>query len=179
MTKLLLIVGMPGCGKGEFINIANGFGYTPVVMGDIVREETVKRGREIKESGMVAQQLRMENGNSAIAMLTIPRLKDGRKYIIDGIRGYSEVLEFKKQFDSVIVGIHCAPSLRFQRLYDREREDDPSDYEEFTERDHRELGFGIGDAIALSDMMIINEDGLDDFQDRCKEVLRKLEKDEY
>ncbi|MBN1786269.1 MAG: AAA family ATPase [Candidatus Methanofastidiosa archaeon] len=175
MSRLLLIVGMPGCGKGEFISIAKDFGYVPIVMGDIVREETLRRGRDIKESGMIAQQLRIEMGNSAVAQLTIPKIEEGKKYIIDGIRGYSEVQEFKSYFDTIVVAIHSSPVARFSRLCGRGRGDDPLDPEEFFERDHRELGFGIGDAIALSDVMIINEDGLEDFRSDIAKVIRKLD----
>jgi len=169
---------MPGCGKGELINIAKEFGYTPLVMGDIVREEAVKRGRDIKDSGMIAQQLRIELGNSAIAQLSIPKIEGHERCIIDGIRGYSEVLEFKKHFDTITIGIHSSPHKRFERLSGRGRGDDPKDFEEFRERDHRELGFGIGDAIALSDHMLINEDGLEEFVELIYGTLRMLEEDE-
>jgi len=178
MTRLLLLVGMPGCGKGELINIAEEMGYSSLIMGDIVRDEAVKRGKDIKDSGMIAQQLRMEKGNSAIAQLSIPKLKGKEKWIIDGIRGYSEVLEFKKHFDTKVIAIHSSPLKRFERLKTRGRGDDPKDFEEFCERDHRELGFGIGDAIALSDIMMVNEDGLDDFRKAISNTLGKLDKDE-
>jgi len=179
MTKLLLVVGMPGCGKGEVVTIAEDMGYTPLVMGDIVREEALKRGRDIKDSGLIAQQLRMELGNSAIAQLSIPKLKDKNNCIIDGIRGYSEVMEFKKHFDTKVIAIHSSPHKRFERLRNRGRGDDPLHFEEFQERDHRELGFGIGDAIALSDIMIINEDGLDEYRESILRTLRMLGKNEY
>jgi len=179
MTELLLVVGMPGCGKGEVVTIAKEMGYTALVMGDIVREEALKRGREIKDSGLIAQQLRIELGNSAIAQLTIPKLEGKEKCIIDGIRGYSEVVEFKKHFDTTVIAIHSSPHKRFERLRSRGRDDDPLRFEEFRERDHRELGFGIGDAIALSDVMIINEDGLEEYRENISKVLRMMDEDDH
>lgn len=43
------IVGMPGSGKSEFVNIALTLGYRFISMGDIVREETVRKGYPLEE----------------------------------------------------------------------------------------------------------------------------------
>jgi hypothetical protein len=47
-------------------------------------------------------------------------------------------------------------------------------WEAFEGRDRRELGWGIGNAIALCDHMIINESTLKDFQNSVKELLNTL-----
>jgi dephospho-CoA kinase len=174
MTPLILIVGMPGCGKSTFIEEAQRLGYTSLSMGDIIREQTRARGLSIDRSGEVAQQLRKEQGIDAIARLTIPKIKKGQRYIIDGIRGISEVDTFKQHFDSIVIAIHSSPVSRFERLRARGREDDPSTREEFEERDRRELGFGIGDAIALADVMMINDNGIATFQRQAQLCLKEI-----
>lgn len=174
MAQLILIVGMPGCGKGEFISIAKEYGYTPLVMGDVVREEAIKRGLDIKDSGNVAKQLRDEEGAAAIAHLTLQKIGKEKKYIIDGVRGISEVEEFKKHFNTVLVAIHSSPRARFERLRRRGREDDPKTYEDFNARDRRELGFGLENAIARADFMIINEGCIGTMQKNVRECLERL-----
>jgi len=174
MTLLILVVGMPGCGKGTFIEEAQRLGYTSLSMGDIIREQARARGLSIDRSGEVAQQLRKEQGIDAIAHLTIPKIKKGQRYIIDGIRGISEVDTFKQHFDSIVIAIHSSPVSRFERLRARGREDDPSTREEFEERDRRELGFGIGDAIALADVMMINDNGIATFQRQAQLCLKEI-----
>ena len=42
--RLVVVVGMPGSGKGVFSDVARGSGIPVYVMGDIVREETIRRG---------------------------------------------------------------------------------------------------------------------------------------
>jgi hypothetical protein len=46
--------------------------------------------------------------------------------------------------------------------------------EEFDERDRRELGWGLGDVIALSDIMIVNDSDLETFRQKAKESLEAL-----
>ena len=58
----------------------------------------------------------------------------------------------------MIVAVHASPRTRFSRLSTRGRRDDPKSWEEFVARDMKELGFGIGDVIALADVMVVNED---------------------
>lgn len=65
----------------------------------------------------------------------------------------------------MILGIHASPARRFKLLKERGRPDDPRTFNEFVERDMLELGLGIGSVIALSDVMIVNEDiTLDDLR---------------
>ena len=95
------IVGMPGSGKSEFVNIALTLGYRFISMGDIVREETVRKGYPLEESGKVAQKLRDENGLDIIAILTLDKIRKihDNKFLIEGIRGIKEIERFRMEMD--------------------------------------------------------------------------------
>ena len=41
------LAGMPGSGKSLVVETARELGYAIVVMGDVIREETAKRGLEL------------------------------------------------------------------------------------------------------------------------------------
>ncbi len=173
MATLVLVVGMPGCGKGEFVAQAEQFGYTVMSLGDIVRKETLKRGGNVKDSGGTAIRMREEMGKAALAICALPYISENEKYLIDGIRSHAEVSLFTSCHDAVVVGIHSSPETRFRRLRDRGRADDPDTRAAFDERDMRELGFGIGDAIALADHMLINEGGIGTFHESIREWLER------
>jgi dephospho-CoA kinase len=162
---------MPGSGKNEFVEMGKKFSHSIIVMGDVVRDETLKRGFPLEMHGAVAQKLREELGESAVAQLVIPRIYDEKRTIIDGVRGWSEVEEFRLHFDVTIVGIVCPTLTRYERLKVRGREGDPKTFEEFEERDFRELGFGLGDVLALADYYIENERTLEEFRKACKDFL--------
>ncbi len=132
-----------------------------MVMGDFVREETKKRGRETdaKNTGEVMQDLRKKLGAAAVAKLCLKALRrsGADKVVVDGIRSMAEVEEFKKSAKVILVAVHASPRRRYALLKGRGRGDDPLTRSMFLERDHRELGVGISNAIALADELVSNE----------------------
>ena len=82
---------------------------------------------------------------------------------------------FKENFENfIILSIFANPTLRFERLQKRMREDDSQDYNEFKKRDQMELDFGIGTVIALSDKIIINESDLESYTEKIHEFLAEV-----
>ena len=177
--EVMGISGLPGSGKSLVSEIAAKKGAAVVSMGDIIREEAKKRGESTKET---AQKLREEFGQYIVSELTIKKVKKLQeedpesKIIVEGIRSPHEVDMFKENFeDFIILSIFANPSLRFERLKLRMREDDSTDYAEFKNRDQMELDFGIGDVISLSDKIIINESDLESYINKINEFLDKIE----
>ena len=177
--QVMGISGLPGSGKSLVSEIDIKRGAVIVSMGDIIREEAKKRGESTKET---AQKLREEFGQYIVSELTIKKVKKLQeedpesKIIVEGIRSPHEVDMFKENFeDFIILSIFANPSLRFERLKLRMREDDSTDYAEFKNRDQMELDFGIGDVISLSDKIIINESDLESYINKINEFLDKIE----
>ena len=173
------ISGLPGSGKSLVSEIAAKKGAAVVSMGDIIREEAKKRGESSKET---AQNLRAEFGQYIVSELTIKKIKKLQeeepesKIIVEGIRSPHEVNMFKENFKNfIILSIFANPTLRFERLKNRMREDDSTDYTEFKARDQMELNFGIGDVISLSDKIIINETDLTSYTNNINKFLEEIE----
>jgi dephospho-CoA kinase len=174
------LAGMPGSGKSLVVDTALQRGYDVVAMGDVVREETRRRGLELnpKNIGAVMLELRKAGGEGIIAEKCVPRIEEkaSRKVIVDGLRSLHEVDVFKTRFPRFsLVAIHSSPETRFSRLYRRRRSDDPDGWELFRERDMRELTVGLGNAIAMAEHLIINEKSNSDAKAAAKEVLRRVE----
>jgi dephospho-CoA kinase len=160
--KIIGITGMPGSGKGTATEALKKAGYPVVVMGDLIREETEKRGLPPtpENMGKVMLKIREEGGPGVVAKRCLPKIREanGPIVIVEGIRGMAEVNEFREHFpDMYLVAIHASPQKRFQRLRRRRRSDDPKKLEEFRTRDLRELVVGVGAVIAVADHIIINE----------------------
>jgi len=174
------LAGMPGSGKSLVVETAQQEGYAVVVMGDVIREETQKRGLKLnpKNMGKVMLELRETGGNSIVAEKCIPKIeqKESRKVIVDGLRSLNEVDAFKAHFPKFsLVAVHASPETRFNRLYRRRRSDDPDGWELFRERDMRELSVGLGNAIAMAEYLIINENKKDEIKAKIRETLRRIE----
>ena len=177
--QVMGISGLPGSGKSLVSDIAIERGAMIVSIGDIIREEAKKRGESTKDT---AQNLRAEFGQYIVSELTIKKIKklqeEGieNKIIVEGIRSPHEVNMFKENFDNfIILSIFANPTLRFERLKNRMREDDSTDYNEFKARDQMELDFGIGDVISLSDKIIINESDLESYTAKINKFLDEIE----
>src|SRR3989304_6890292 len=185
MNTQKLVVGLagtPGSGKSLVVETAVEMGYGVVVMGDVIREETQKRGLELnpKNIGKVMLELRKRGGDSAIADKCIPKIEqhESEKVIVDGVRSLSEVEAFKKCFSNFsLIAVHASPETRFNRLYHRSRSDDPDGWELFKERDMRELGVGLGNAIAMAEHLIVNENRRDDAKSKVRAALRRVEEE--
>jgi len=179
-TLVIGLAGMPGAGKSVVVNVAKASRYGIIVMGDAVREEAEKKHLEPNPEnlGKIMLELRQEAGNSIIAKRCIPKIEKTKenKVIVDGIRSPSEVEEFKKHFPKfTLIAIKASPETRFKRLYHRRRSDDPENWEIFHERDMRELSVGLGNAIAMAEYLIVNEEEREVVKEKIKKVLREVE----
>jgi dephospho-CoA kinase len=161
LLRIVAITGMPGAGKSTAAQALVKAGWSRVVMGDVIRAETKRRGLELdaRGTGEVMRLLRKERGESAVADLCLEEITrlGASRVVVDGIRSLAEVDAFRKKAAVLLVAVDASPSRRYGLLKDRRRKDDPMTREMFQERDLRELGVGIGEAIALADETISNE----------------------
>jgi dephospho-CoA kinase len=181
VDKLVIgLAGMPGSGKSLVVETARALGYDIVVMGDVIRQETSKRGLELtpQNVGKVMLELRAEGGNYVIAQKCIPKIEEqtSRKVFIDGLRSLYEADIFKEHFAKfVLVAVHAPPEVRFNRLSRRGRSDDPPNWTVFHERDTRELGVGLGNTIAMAEKILINDGTVEQFKIQVKDTLERIE----
>ena len=174
--KLIVVAGMPGAGKEEFLNVARDMGIPFLRMGDLVRELYPKRGDEDRDLtlGQFANIERERHGYNIWAKRALERMS-GNIYLIDGCRSMDEVRAYRNITDDVnIVAIYASPKTRYDRLVKRGRDDAPNNIDEFNQRDNRELGWGLGETMALADVMIINESSLDEFKDNVRKLMEEF-----
>jgi len=182
LLRIVAITGMPGAGKSTAAQALVKLGWTRVVMGDVIRAETKRRGLEpdAKNTGEVMKLLRKEKGESAVADLCIEAIAKTKadRVVVDGIRSMAEVEAFRKKAAVLLVAVDASPERRFELLKERGRRDDPLTHEMFLERDKRELGVGIGRAIALADETISNQHATQDgLAVEMAEVVGRWERD--
>ena len=161
MLRIVAVTGMPGAGKSTASEALTKLGWHRIVMGDVIRKETKRRGLlpDAKNTGEVMRRLREERGESAVADLCLEEIRtsNSERVVIDGIRSVVEIQTFRKKAPVILVAIQASPERRFELLKERGRSDDPISREAFAKRDERELGVGIAEAIAMADEVISNE----------------------
>ena len=174
--KLIVVAGMPGAGKEEFLNVARDMDIPFLRMGDLVRELYPKRGEEDRDLtlGQFANIERERHGYNIWAKRALEKMS-GNIYLIDGCRSMDEVMAYRSLSDDVnIVAIHAPPRIRYDRLVKRQRDDAPRNVEEFDARDSREMGWGLANVIALSDHLIVNDGSLEKFREEASAYLRSI-----
>ncbi len=176
------IVGKQASGKTVAASELSDDDTARVRMGDVVWDEIKERDMEVNEenAGKVANQLREEEGMDAIAKHCVPiinkKLNEGKTVIVDGIRGLSEVKRFKKDFgeDFYLISIEASEETRYNRIKDRKRDDDIKNLEEFKEKEKREIGWGLEEAIDSADYKISNEGTEEDFRKKISRLFEEI-----
>jgi dephospho-CoA kinase len=177
--RVIGTVGLPGSGKSEAAEVARDLDVPVVTMGDVIRQACRDRGLDpATHHGEVATALREENGPAAIAERSLPiiedALADAETVVVDGIRSDVEVEQFREAFgeDFELVCIEAPFEARAERLDLRGRDASGEEGgESLEDRDERELGFGMDEAMAMADLTVENTDSLSAFHDRMERLL--------
>lgn len=172
-------VGLPGSGKSEAATVARERDIPVVTMGDVIRQACRNRGLDpATHHGEMARTLREENGPDAIAQRSLPRIRehlaDSETVLVDGIRSDVEVERFVEAFgeEFLLVEITAPDEERAERLDLRGRDASAEAGGEYIEeRDERELGFGMGEAMAVADCTVRNDGTLEAFHERVRTLL--------
>jgi len=180
--KVIGVVGMPASGKGEFARIAAGTGIPVIVMGDMIRSAVKEAGLEPTDAnfGATATRLRAERGMDAIGQLCVPEVRKlaGPLVLIDGIRGDAEVNLFRRVFPQfTLISIDSSFENRLSRVAARGRSDDFRTAAGLRNRDEREVGWGLGNALKQADVHLENNGTLDEFAIAVRKLLDKIRSD--
>ena len=132
--QVIVVTGMPGAGKEEFVQVARSLDYDVVRMGDVVRAEAKRQGITDTDKGVggFADQERQLNGFDIWAKRSVTHVQSERT-IIDGSRGLDELEVFRQAFGKgvLLVAIHSTPESRYPRLKKRGRPDSRCPYNLF------------------------------------------------
>jgi dephospho-CoA kinase len=176
--KVFGTVGLPGSGKSEAAAVAREAGTPVVTMGDVIRRACRDRGLDPAEHhGAVAQALREEEGEAAIAERSLPpieaALEEAETVLVDGLRAPAEVERFEAAFGDafVLVSVEAPFETRAARLSERGRDDSDVDRAALRKREERELGFGMGEVMDRADVTVENTGSLAAFHERIRDLL--------
>lgn len=184
--KYVGLIGMRNAGKDICARyLEKEFGYLVIDLGKIVAEEIRKRKFPLKNETFHAMsiELRRKEGLAVVVkraveewipwmQMNVERGLDSPvdfssfKYVFNGIRNIEEVDFLRERYDKDLcaIGIYASPWIRFLRGQKRQRTNiDVMDYEEFLKTDREQLRiFGIGNAMIVADLMLLNEGPLEE-----------------
>ena len=138
-----MLIGLTGlycAGKDTAAEYFVKKGFLHISLSDILREELTKRGKPITRESLIAfgNELRSLFGAGILAELALRRVDAGKKYIVSSIRNPLEVDVLKQRHDFILVEVVAPLKVRFQRMRERSRENDPSTLAEMVAKEKRE-----------------------------------------
>ncbi len=159
--------------------------FASVYMGKAIKDKMQEEQVPITSESVreFATNLRKAMGYDIVARLCVPAIevsiKSGRTVIIEDIKGWDEVKFFRKHFGEnfALIAIHTPPHIRFQRAQNRAAEWDQKRVQtkdEFDFRDEKELGWGLGNAVAMSDYVVVNDGTLEEFKEKTEKLFTRL-----
>lgn len=175
--KVIVLAGLPLSGKTTYAKeIGPKYNIPLYETGTIVLEEVTKRGLEFTPENIkkVTDECKAISDSyfTERLMEKIDALSDEIKGVfISGIRAVSEVKVLKKHYgdDNVYtIAFHASLHTRFERLNNPDRITETTgakskedkflrNFDNFMARNEKELGYGVGDVMALADYMIVTE----------------------
>ncbi len=180
--RALALVGMPGAGKSICAEFLARRGFFCLRFGAVVVDEVCRRGWPVNPQNerLVREELRAQHGMAAMALLSLPKLRDGletrRNIVIDGLYSFSEYRLLSEQLGAAVIllAIAAPRHLRYQRLAQRKVR--PLTPAEAHQRDFQEIErLEKGGPIAMADYTLVNDLAPADLLQQLGDLLDDLE----
>jgi dCMP deaminase len=180
------LTGKNGSGKGEVANFLKERGFHYYSLSDALREEAQNRGKEITRDILVVlgNELRETEGPGCLAERIFSKLDPEKQYVIDSIRHPAEVQVFRRRKDFTLLRIHAPDRLRFERLRQRGRENDPQVWEDFQALEAQEAKSSVktdqqlDQTLKLANTQIDNNGPIKELHEKVKHVVLDISKKE-
>lgn len=182
MSIWIGLTGKNGSGKGEAAKYLQSKGFSYFSLSDILREEAKNRNIAATRDSLFAlgNELRAKNGAGVLAKKVLAKLDRSKNYIIDSVRHPEEVAVFRPFAEFTFVEVYADPRIRFNRMLNRARENDPTTFEAFCELEKREAKNAtstsqrLDETIDLADFRVSSNHDLPELCAEIDNLLAKL-----
>jgi dephospho-CoA kinase len=181
MRKIIAVVGMPGSGKSEAVDVLVKKGFQKVYFGDVLFDYMKKHSIKMnqKNERLNREKLRRMHGMAVMAKLSMKKVREALKkgdVVIESMYSMEEYLLVKNKYrdNLYVLAIFASPKMRYARLMKRPKRP-LRNIKECELRDTTELqSLNKGGPIALADYTIINEGTMEDLKASVEDALKKI-----
>ena len=183
MSRIIGLTGYEAAGEGVFKQvIVELTGYESASLSDVLREELRKQGKKVIRKNLLelGNELRKKHGRGILARMVADKITPPA--VIDSIKNPEEVNELRRIYGKkfVLVTITASPKIRFERIRERNRENDPKTWKEFIELGNLHSGekgdFSqvVNKCEEITDYVIINDGSLEELRTKAKALIDYL-----
>ncbi len=186
-SMIIGLTGTIGAGKSivaEFLK-KKGFSYFSLSneLREMAKKENIEQTRENLQN--LGNKTRRENGPGFLAELVALRIEseNASNAVIDGIRNPAEVRALKRLKNFFLVSIDADEKIRFNRLKERNRENDSTSWKEFQKANARDIGEKDENGqqtkkcMELADFAILNNSAVEEMHKKLADLHKKLSKE--
>ncbi|MBI5398062.1 AAA family ATPase [Candidatus Woesearchaeota archaeon] len=178
------LTGMYASGKDSVAEYLVSKGFKHISLSDMLREELNRRSVEITRDNLISigNELREKFGHGTLGERALEsiKLKEGA-YVVTSIRTPAEAKALRKHGHFFLVEVRSPIKIRFARIKQRNRENDPRTLKELKEKEKiesQESGPGqqLTNVAKLAEIVVINDRRLKELHkkvDRLADALRK------
>jgi len=179
-----MIIGLTGknaAGKGEAAAFLKDKSFYYYSLSDAIREELESRGIPITRDNLIemGNELREGFGPDILAQRIMKKIDPNRNSIVDSIRNPAEIYALRSVGNFVLLNIDAPASVRFERIRNRKRENDPQTLEAFAEKERAEsrnlsvYKQSVEECQALADISIENDGDLEELHKKVAAVVSR------
>ena len=179
--KVIGLVGPRLSGKNLFAYYLRGeygfrvLDFTINILAPLLR----KGGKEPTRENLLraATKLRKKEGIDVLARMLCKRIREGRNYVIAGVRFPEEVIYLEKQFgvDFILVGVECGPKIRYERARRKNvKEGKRANYWNFIRKERLPTESIITETVKLSRFTVKNEGEKEDLYAKIDKLMEKI-----
>ena len=188
---ILVVVGLPGSGKGVAAEVLRKKGFAVIELGDIWRKLAEKANIPLSDPlarTEFTERLREKYGKGIYGIYAARKAKKSMKSLVFiGFRSTYELNELRKKIkDITVIAIDAPFKIRFDRIRSRNKPEDPKTVEAFKEHenwerrgflpDKSEEKYGVMRLINDADYIIRNVGTENDLREKIEKVLLKIVK---
>jgi dCMP deaminase len=184
-----MIIGLTGknaSGKGEVAKFLTSRNFVYFSLSDAIREELKRQGKAVTRENLIqmGNELRRQFGPGVLADRILAQMETDKNYTVDSIRNPQEVERLRKRKDFVLVDVAASQEIRFKRIRERNRENDPRTFEDFLRFEAKEESENpeeqqLGKTGALRDIVLENNGSLEELQEKTLELVQKIARSLY
>jgi dephospho-CoA kinase len=158
--KIIGVMGSICAGKDALKDyLDKKHGYHAIKLGNILRGEALNQKIKINRNSLYKLAQKLKPNYLVKKALEDAEEKKWKKVIIGDIREVSEV-KFLKKLKAKFIRVDADLEVRFKRIKNRGRRNDPKTLKEFKKVDSREARrFKFKQLFKLADYVIVNNDG--------------------
>ena len=183
MKKILVLIGLPGCGKDTVARILKDKGIPPHGLGDVVRRQLRLRGLPLSRENqeLIGREMRNDHGMDVFARILFQEIdKDAHDIIcINGPRSLEEIDHMSSHGDVVLIEIYADQGNRLKRMKGRGEFRDPKTIADLKYREEsnlHQLGMKHVMETKKYPRYIVNNNGSKkDLRKQINQVLDKIE----